>query len=70
MQIVPTHVILQQKFIFLLIFEVENISPKGKSFHFAFRLEFGKREGPEHEKKNVKWKFPPLQNFPIHVILE
>ena len=40
-------------------------------------MEFGKREGPDAEKKNQSgkffsksWKFPPLQNVTIYVILE
>ena len=34
-------------------------------------LKFGKREGLDAEKEFLKEeKFPPLQNVPIHVVLE
>ena len=81
-QNVPIHVILEYKFFFVEFFRGGKFSTKVEkiSLH-TFGMEFGKRQGPDTEKRNFtkvesfpqkveNLNFPPLQNVPIHVILD
>ena len=79
LQNVPIHAILQKNFFFCRFLEVENYPLKWKIFQFLHldwiwaRLEVQKSEKifTKVEVFPIKMEnFPPLQNVPIHVILE